>query len=798
MKNQNLLSNINNMKKWKKFFLLVTIFLTALFVYYLITLNITQKSVESTKLKRDLEIIIPQNAYPSKKSLTITPLSKDSQEYKELKSYRNFYGDIYKIGFSDDSKESSLLPLTVKYKIPPNMYYGDNFVHYSLVYATNDEPFVISDFTGSKIINLANQYYIEAETFQLSKIKYIGLVLDNPEEASYGLKIMKESTPSTEPDIILVPGSDLNFLGKLVNISDKIYDYSIWSSLFPTRTIWKYNYPLTSTRSKNYVDSFNAFVDRTGINSYVEYESRKFAQELKRFPNRKFDVIAHGIGGLIVKYALESDPEIKNVKNLVLISTPNKGTNLANPLFLNLIWGKDESLLSKMLGVEKATIATIASESAFYLDLINSYYNDIIPNSNFLNKANSFSRRADIKYLVVAGTNSNIKENINNKVISQIYPEFKNGDGDGVVSIDSAIIEGVNEVYYANKCFYDIYLDQDVLNKIKDFLDESLITSTIKPFQDDDFIEYQYELEKKVNSVQEVKKEIKKASIFKLPSSYRENKILKDPVKIGNIKKERLKIILFADNVLLESPTGVYDRELKKILNERVLGGIVYNDIYYVTTINGVFTIDKDSKVIKKIDSILKKGNEMYYIPDLGFLSIEYSLDNCIVYLNEKEISSGVNFVKLKSYGKDVYVVLEDKITKIENNKLNEIFNLLEVQRSINESFGKIVDYEKDNSHYYILTSDYKLLFFDSSTYDVQVIGREDIGRLGMQICKGKLYVFDNNHVTYYELRDKTFPGIYQRLNLNIKDFAIKNNLEVWIISEINDTGNYEIYKYYL
>lgn len=150
-----------------------------------------------------------------------------------------------------------------------------------------------------------------------------------------------------------------------------------------------------------------------------------------------------------------------------------------------------------MLGIEKVTIATIASESAFYLDLINSYYNDIIPNSNFLNKANSFSRRADIKYLVVAGTNSNIKENINNKVISQIYPEFKNGDGDGVVSIDSAIIEGVNEVYYANKCFYDIYLDQDVLNKIKDFLDESLITLTIKPFQDDDFIEYQYELEKK-------------------------------------------------------------------------------------------------------------------------------------------------------------------------------------------------------------------------------------------------------------------------------------------------------------
>jgi hypothetical protein len=125
---------------------------------------------------------------------------------------------------------------------------------------------------------------------------------------------------------------------------------------------------------------------------------------------------------LIVRYALESDPNIKNVKNLVLISTPNKGTNLANPLFFNLIWGKDLNLLSKLLGVEKATISIIMAENAFYLDLINSYYYDITPSSSFLNTANSFERRSDIRYLVIGGTNSNIEEDITNKVISQIYP----------------------------------------------------------------------------------------------------------------------------------------------------------------------------------------------------------------------------------------------------------------------------------------------------------------------------------------------------------------------------------------
>ena len=797
MKNQKPFSSLTNMKTLNKFFLLALILLTAFSIYYFLNKSLYLFSIDKTKTKKNIEITIPQSAYSSKKSLLITPLSKDSQEYIELKSYRNFYGEIYRIEFSDDSKESSLLPVTVRYKIPSEMYYGDNFVHYSLVYATNEESFIISDFTGARIVETANQYFIEADTFQLSKIKYVGLVLDSPVEASYGLRIMKESSPTIEPDIILVPGSDLNFLGKLVNVSDKIYDYSIWSSLFPTRTIWRYDYPLTSTRSKNYVDSFDSFVDRTGINSYIEYESKKFAQELKRFPNRKFDIIAHGIGGLIVRYALESDPNIKNVKNLVLISTPNKGTNLANPLFFNLIWGKDLNLLSKLLGVEKATISIIMAENAFYLDLINSYYYDITPSSSFLNTANSFERRSDIRYLVIGGTNSNIEEDITNKVISQIYPEFIDGSADGVVSLESAYLKGADEFFTVDKNFYDIYLDKDVLNKVKDFLNESLTTLTVKPFEDDDFIEYQYELEQTKTPAQEIKNEIKNVTKFKLPSSYRETQILKSPVKIGTLKEERIKIVSIEDNILFESSTGVYNNKLKKILNDRVLGGLLYDNVYYLTTSNGVYTIDKDYKISKLLDEIPAVGDEIYYIPEYGFLNIEYTIDSSKIYLNGKEVLSNVNFIKLKSKGKDVYAVFEDKIYKINDNKLTEFFSLTEIQKSINVSLGKIVDFDKNNSTLFVLTSDYKLLFVDSLTNEVQVIGKEDIGRLGVQIYQDNLYVYGNNHITYFNLKDNIFPGFYQRLSLNIKDFVIKNDLEVWVVFE-NDNLGYDIYKYTL
>ena len=150
------------------------------------------------------------------------------------------------------------------------------------------------------------------------------------------------------------------------------------------------------------------------------------------------------------------------------------------------------------------------AENAFYLDLINSYYYDITPSSSFLNTANSFERRSDIRYLVIGGTNSNIEEDITNKVISQIYPEFIDGSADGVVSLESAYLKGADEFFTVDKNFYDIYLDKDVLNKVKDFLNESLTTLTVKPFEDDDFIEYQYELEQTKTPAQEIKNEIKR------------------------------------------------------------------------------------------------------------------------------------------------------------------------------------------------------------------------------------------------------------------------------------------------
>ncbi|MGY4687133.1 esterase/lipase family protein [Petrotoga sp. DB-2] len=556
------------MEKKYKILLFIIVIAVVILVFSLIFKNIFWPSNKITPSSTNIQIVVPDFSFSSKKNIDIKVLDRSSSEYQELINYKNFYGEIYKITFSDESNESSILPITVRYRIPKDNYFGDNFVNFSLAYITQEDPPVISEFSGEKIVKIEDEYYIEAQTFQITKVNYIGLVIESPQESSSGLKVIKESPPTLEPDIILIPGTDLNFLGKVMNIPENGYPQSFWSSLFPNRTIWSYNYPLTSTRSKNYNDSFVSFVERTGINSYIEFEGRRLAQELSRFPNKKFDIIAHGIGGLIARYALESSQTIQNVENLVLISTPNKGSNLANPLFFNLLFGKNTEILSQYFNVEDSAILKITLQISSYLDQINSYYEDLIPDSEFLNKLDSFGIRNDIRYLSVIGNNPEIEEDLSNKYISRLYPEFVQGKGDGIVSVDSANLEGIEKTYYSKKSFYEIYNDPDVLKEIVNFLEESVPSYLVEPFKDDNFVEYTYETEEGNSSSDQSKNTHPSIiSSFTLPSQYKESSILLNPVKQGEIDEDTLSIIAVGENIYFKSPNSIYNSKLEKIFS---------------------------------------------------------------------------------------------------------------------------------------------------------------------------------------------------------------------------------------
>jgi len=775
------------MEKKYKILLFIIVIAIVMLVFFLIFKNIFLPPKEITPSSTNIQIDIPKSAFSSKKNIDIRVVDKSSEEYQELINYKNFYGEIYKITFSDESNESSILPITLRYKIPKDNYFGDNFINFSLAYITREDPPIVSEFSGEKIVKIENEYYIEAQTFQITKVHYIGLVIESPQESSIGLKVIKEAPPTLEPDIILIPGTDLNFLGRVMNVPENGYPQSFWSSLFPNRTIWSYNYPLTSTRSQNYNDSFVSFVKRTGINSYIEFEGRRLAQELSRFPNKKFDIIAHGIGGLIARYALESSQTIQNVENLVLISTPNKGSNLANPLFFNLLFGKNTDILSQYFNVEDSTILKITSQISSYLDQINSYYEDLIPDSEFLNKLNSFGIRNDIRYLAIIGSNPAIEENLSNKYISRLYPEFVQGEGDGIVSVDSANLEGIEKTYYSKKSFYEIYNDSDILDIIVSFLEESVPSYSVEPFTDDNFVEYSYETgEENSSAVQNKNTYPGIVSSFTLPSQYKESTILLNPVKQGEIDEDTISIIEIGENIYFKSPNAIYDTNLEKIFSNKIMGGIVLNNQYYASTVDGVYILNENGKIDKINSEIPSKGTEIYYLPNIGFLSVEYEPNNCNVYLNDSLINQGSNFISLKVINGEIYVIFEDKITKLQNKDIVELINTSTIQEVLETQFGEITDFALYNNNYFILFSNYKLVLWDSLKNGFQLIEDGNIGRLKLQIFNDKLFVFGKDHVSYIILKEATFPGFFQRTETNIIDVLIDKRGKGWIVTKNN------------
>jgi len=775
------------MEKKYKILLFIIVIAIVMLVFFLIFKNIFLPPKEITPSSTNIQIDIPKSAFSSKKTIDIRVVDKSSEEYQELINYKNFYGEIYKITFSDESNESSILPITLRYKIPKDNYFGDNFINFSLAYITREDPPIVSEFSGEKIVKIENEYYIEAQTFQITKVHYIGLVIESPQESSIGLKVIKEAPPTLEPDIILIPGTDLNFLGRVMNVPENGYPQSFWSSLFPNRTIWSYNYPLTSTRSQNYNDSFVSFVKRTGINSYIEFEGRRLAQELSRFPNKKFDIIAHGIGGLIARYALESSQTIQNVENLVLISTPNKGSNLANPLFFNLLFGKNTDILSQLFNVEDSTILKITSQISSYLDQINSYYENLIPDSEFLNKLNSFGIRNDIRYLAIIGSNPAIEENLSNKYISRLYPEFVQGEGDGIVSVDSANLEGIEKTYYSKKSFYEIYNDSDILDIIVSFLEESVPSYSVEPFTDDNFVEYSYETgEENSSAVQNKNTYPGIVSSFTLPSQYKESTILLNPVKQGEIDEDTISIIEIGENIYFKSPNAIYDTNLEKIFSNKIMGGIVLNNQYYASTIDGIYILNENGKIDKINSEIPSKGTEIYYLPNIGFLSVEYEPNNCNVYLNDSLINQGSNFISLKVINGEIYVIFEDKITKLQNKDIVELINTSTIQEVLETQFGEITDFALYNNNYFILFSNYKLVLWDNLKNGFQLIEDGNIGRLKLQIFNDKLFVFGKDHVSYIILKEATFPGFFQRTETNIIDVLIDKRGKGWIVTKNN------------
>lgn len=439
--------------------------LVALFVFWKFYSNrkvVVGKKVEETMAP--ISITVPDGAYSVKRAFTMKRIPRDSLS----SSIANvFVGDLFEVSPSDGVDEFAMRPITITYRLPRDLYLGDDYANVRIAYIPDITQPLYRVFGGATMGLDEKGPYVEVQAFHTS---VFGLIADVPEKQKLGLRLLVERTKSIEPVLLLVPDIDRGFLG-FVNSSRQGANF--WMELFPNRTIMYYEYPVVGTRSKSYMDSFRSFAQRN-MQSFLLFEAEKLAVELTRLKNFEFDIVAHGIGAIIARLAVELHPEIKNVRSLVLVSPPNKGTNVVNPLYYGaLLYKKDSQIVASNFGLDRFVVDAMKSHLLYYLEALGPIHREILAGSNLLKKLEGTIRR-DVRYLVAVGSSPPASINVGRTQLELFYPELVAGKGDGVVSQDSAFLEGAQKVTLSGS-FFDCYLDPSFHEVLKKFLAQALM-----------------------------------------------------------------------------------------------------------------------------------------------------------------------------------------------------------------------------------------------------------------------------------------------------------------------------------
>lgn len=223
------------------------------------------------------------------------------------------------------------------------------------------------------------------------------------------------------------------------------------------------------------IDFAKAIHERSGIaacafrypNDAPLLESAEYFFEVLRerhaqVPSRRVVVVTHSMGGLVARYVFEQmaakDPKCLGVAQFVAICPPNQGSIFAE--YAGVLEGADfiQRLMQASSG--RKLLASV-------LDGFNEAPKDLVPGSDFLNKLNSGSRHAAVQYSIIAGDAGMIDPGLSqlgsdllarlasraprtkslqervDKLLNSA--EFQKGTGDGVVTLQSAKMDGVKD-----------------------------------------------------------------------------------------------------------------------------------------------------------------------------------------------------------------------------------------------------------------------------------------------------------------------------------------------------------------
>ena len=292
---------------------------------------------------------------------------------------------------------------------------------------------------------ILDNYREEEKSFRKRLRKTVADIFPNQAAevyATFGLRLYSEKPlthtvkKSGKADVVLIHG--LDDPGK------------IWMNLAPAlvtqgHRVWVMSYPNDQPVSES---------------------ARLFAAELADLRAKRITpiiIVAHSMGGLVSRQML-TDPDIDYIKraisgqvpvvnSLVMVGTPNKGSELARLRGFTEL--RDQiARFSKGDGHWLGGILDGAGEAKF----------DLLPDSRFLEKLNARPHPEGVDILVIAGIatpwsedeidslalslREQAPENMSHMIddLKSVLQSMTHGLGDGLVTVDSARLEGIPSV----------------------------------------------------------------------------------------------------------------------------------------------------------------------------------------------------------------------------------------------------------------------------------------------------------------------------------------------------------------
>lgn len=260
-----------------------------------------------------------------------------------------------------------------------------------------------------------------------------------------GLRPYRESTDLNKADsiVVLVHGfnSSTRFMGTLANRIEKVE-------------------PEKGKRCE--VACFD-YASRDGIRLAAKSLEQELQKLVKANPECEISLVTHSMGGVVSRWMIEDkDFDIPQVKRLTMVAPPNHGTNLA---LLPTQAGQFDSFLGEIsrAGIQ-SSLRALAAE-------VNVAIEDLRPDSELLKTLNQRKRNATITYSIILGktgilsredrkfldslvdkmNESGQKERVQaskelSSLMNLVSPEIVSDTGDGVVSLESGKLDGVEDV----------------------------------------------------------------------------------------------------------------------------------------------------------------------------------------------------------------------------------------------------------------------------------------------------------------------------------------------------------------